>query len=488
MKGPALAYEPVTGLLAQLSSGVINASYLVDYFLERIEAIDSTAKSFITVTAADARHAAANADPVSSESPLAGIPYASKDLIDVAGVKTTAGSRVLADNVAERDAEIIAKMRNAGAISLGKLNLHEFAYGATGENPAYGTPPNPYDANRLAGGSSSGSAAAVALGLVPAAFGTDTGGSVRAPAAMCGLVGLKPTLGRVSTRGVTPYCWSLDHVGTITRTVGDAALLLSVVAGYDPNDPGSSSEAVDDYIGAVEKDDRLGGIKIGVPRRFFFENVDREIVDAAESTLRELEGMGASITDVELPSMENTRTVSLTIQMPEALSYHARYLSDRGELYGDDFRAGLALGQCILAEHYIRARRMITDYRRRVDRVLQDVDVLLTPTTPVIAPEIGAVEVEVNGVCEPAGNAITRFTSFFNMTGHPAITIPSGMHSSGLPMGTQLVARHFEESLLLRVASCAAVQIAPPCNSTTRTNKFDSNLRSTPGECFARIC
>jgi aspartyl-tRNA(Asn)/glutamyl-tRNA(Gln) amidotransferase subunit A len=482
MRDIELAFETVSSLSAKLSEGAVKASYLVDLFLERIEAIDPVANTFIEVTADDAREAARAIDAPASRSPLAGIPYASKDLIDVAGVRTTAGSRVLADNVAGRDAEIIARVREAGAISLGKLNLHEFAYGATGENDVYGTPANPYDQSRLAGGSSSGSAAAVALGLVPAAFGTDTGGSVRAPAALCGLVGLKPTLGRVSTRGVIPYCWTLDHIGTVTRTVEDAALLLTTIAGFDPDDPGSSNEPLDDYVNAANDTSRLDGLTIGIPRAFFFERADGEILDAAERTLRMLEKAGAKLVDVDLPSMEHTRTVSLTIQMPEALSYHARYLESRGSLYGNDFRAGLALGQCILAEHYIRAKRHVTQYRQQVDKTFQEVDVLLTPATPVIAPEIGAVNVEVDGVSEPAGNAITRFTSFFNMTGHPAVTVPSAMHSMGLPMGVQLVARQFEETMLLRVAARAAQRIDHPEITSQPVKGHDFDTRSGPGE------
>ncbi len=450
-----LAFQSIGELGHHLERKSLSCRELVEVFLERTDRLDGQAKAYIEITANSARLAAdridKSADIDRSKTPLLGIPFASKDLIDVAGVATTAGSRVLEGNIAQSNAYIIDRMFDAGAISLGKLNLHEFAYGATGENSRYGTATNAYDATRLAGGSSSGSASAVAFGLVPAAFGTDTGGSVRAPAALSGLVGLKPTLGRISTRGVIPFAWSLDHVGTLTRTVEDAALLFQAVAGFDPDDPMSVTETVDCEIPTGRED--LAGLQVGVPRKFYFEHCDSEIGDACEHVLRFLERRGAAIREVDLPAMDHARTVSLTVQMPEAVSFHSRYLEERGDLYGRDFRAGLALGQCILAEHYVRAKRFMALYRQQTNAVLKDVDVLVTPTTPVIAPRIGTVSVKTDGLEEAAGNAITRFTTFFNMTGHPAITVPAGMHSKGLPMGVQIVGRYFCESDIFKVAA-----------------------------------
>ena len=335
---------------------------------------------------------------------------------------------------------VIERMNAAGGIYLGKNNLHEFAYGATGENSLYGTAPNPYDPSRLAGGSSSGSAAAVGFGLCAASLGTDTGGSVRAPAALCGLVGFKPTYGRISTEGVIPYSWTLDHVGTITRSAADAAILFEVLA--DNYQPESVNSAI-----------RLDGLKIGIPETFFFNQADTEILGCIDKLIAFLIASGAKIRKVPMPSMEYTRTVSLTVQMPEALSYHNRYLESRGDLYSQDFRAGLALAQCLLAEQYVRAKRFIEIYRRDTDAAFKDIDVLLTPATPAIAPKIGAVEVTTDGYSEPAGNAITRYTSFFNMTGHPAITFPCGMHSEGLPIAAQLIGRHFKDESLISITA-----------------------------------
>ena len=453
MKPDEIATATITDLATAIAAGNVTATKITEVCLDRAKAHNPTCKAYITLLseAALARAATLDKQPVSG--PLHGIPFGVKDIIDQKGVLTTAGSAVLSDNVGQEDAHVVASLQGAGANCLGKLNLHEFAYGATGENALYGTAVNAYDPKRLAGGSSSGSAAAVAWGLLPFALGTDTGGSVRAPAALNGLVGLKPTFGRVSVRGVIPYCWSLDHVGIVTRTVTDAALVLQTIAGPDPADPGCSSVQLGDYVGAVRAAGDLTGRRIGLPRAFFYDHVDAEIRAATDRVIAYLESKGAVICDVDLPDMTHTRTVSLTIQMPEALSFHMPWLKDRGHLYGADFRTGLALGQNLLAEHYVRAKRMLTIYRAEVTRVFENVDALITPATPAIAPKLGAVDVTTDGLTEPAGNAITRFTSFFNMTGHPAITVPCGLHSAGLPMGVQLIGRQFDEAGLLNMAS-----------------------------------
>jgi aspartyl-tRNA(Asn)/glutamyl-tRNA(Gln) amidotransferase subunit A len=432
-----LAFQSAVSLRRKLGSREISAVELCDLFLERIGLYNDRSKAFIEVREAGARAAAAARDREiagGDAGPLHGLPYALKDVIDVEGVRTTGGSRVLHDNVAAENAACVEGLERAGGVFLGKANLHEFAYGATGENETYGTPVNAYDETRLACG-----------------LGTDTGGSVRAPAVLNGLVGLKPTLGRVSTRGVLPYCWTFDHVGTVTRTVADAALLLEAIAGHDPLDPASSNHPIGSYLGALDRD--IGGLRVGVPENFYFERADPEILTASEAVLRHLEASGARLRKVCMPSMEHSRTVSLTVQMPEALSYHSRYLEERGELYGSDLRAGLAVGQCLLAEHYVRAKRFVELYRRQTNAVFDEVDVLVTPATPVIAPKLGTVKVGLEGVEEAVGNAVTRFTTFFNMTGHPAITLPVGLHSEGLPMGTQIVARHFGEETLIATAN-----------------------------------
>jgi len=450
-----LAFLSAVALRRKLAAREISAAELCDLFLARIARYDERAKAFIEVWEAGAKTSAAARDGEIARGtggPLAGLPYGLKDLIDVEGVRTTAGSRVLHDNVAGAHAACVEGLERNGGVFLGKNNLHEFAYGATGDNETYGTPVNAYDDSRRACGSSSGSAAALAFGLCPFALGTDTGGSIRAPAVLNGLVGLKPTLGRVSRRGVIPYSWTLDHVGVLARTVADAALILEAIAGHDPLDSASADHPVGSYSGALDRG--VGGLTLGVPDNFYFERADPEILSASEAALRHLEASGARLRTVVMPSLEHSRTVSLTVQMPEALSFHSRYLEERGELYGRDFRAGLALGQCLLAEHYVRAMRVIELYRRQTNAVFEEVDLLMTPATPVIAPKLGTVTVELAGVDEPVGNAVTRFTTFFNMTGHPAITLPVGQHSEGLPMGIQIVAPHFGEEAMFAAASC----------------------------------
>ncbi len=446
-----IAFHDIRSLKRALLTGEVTPRELVDIFAERINRYNELSRAFITVTADDAR---VIADALSKDdlkcSTLSGIPFASKDLFDVKGVHTTAGSRVFHDRIATEDAFSIGQLRSSGAISLGKTNLHEFAYGATGENEVFGTCVNAYDKTRLAGGSSSGSAAAVAFGLVPAALGTDTGGSVRAPAALNGIVGFKPTIGRVSTHGVIPFSWTLDHVGLMTRTIDDCADLLGVVAGYDPYDPASVNLPQEDFTKALGQP--ISGLRIGIPSNFYYERTDPEILAAVEQVKCHLAAQGAVLIPITFPDMEHSRAVSLTVQMPEALSAHSAYLEDRGDLYGQDFRAGLALGQCLLAEHYIRAKRFVEIYRQQTNALFDSVDIILTPTTPEIAKKIGTVKTSRNGVDEAVGNAITRFTSFFNMTGHPAVSLPCGMHSEGLPIGVQLVGRYFEEAVVLQVA------------------------------------
>jgi aspartyl-tRNA(Asn)/glutamyl-tRNA(Gln) amidotransferase subunit A len=444
-------YRDVRSLRKLLKAGAITPIELVEVFASRIEKYNHQSKAFITKTLDSARHQARQLSRGDLDSsPMAGIPYAAKDLYDVNEVLTTAGSRVFHDRIAKSDAFVISKLRSGQALFVGKTNLHEFAYGATGENHVFGTAVNAYDTSRLAGGSSSGSAAALAFGLVPVALGTDTGGSVRAPAALNGLVGLKPTIGRVSTAGVVSYCWTLDHVGLMSRTVTDCADILGIVAGQDAADPSSAGMPLSDYGSAL--DCEVAGLRVGIPTNFYFERTDPEILSALERVKQFLSEKGAKLVPVTFPDMEHSRTVSLTVQMPEALSAHSAYLQDRGHLYSADFRAGLALGQCILAEHYVKAKRFIEVYRRQTNQLFEDVDVILTPATPEIAQKVGTVNVRRDGVDEAIGNAITRFTTFFNMTGHPALTMPCAMHSEGLPIGLQLVGRYFDETTVFRVA------------------------------------
>lgn len=454
----------IAEIAASVRDRQVSPVALVNERLRVIDSLNPRLRAFITVTAGSARAVAKKIRRAASNGqamgPLCGVPYACKDNFLTKGVLTTAGSKVLAGWVPNQDAAVVERLAAAGAILMGKTNLHEFAYGASAENPYYGTVPNPWNPTKLAGGSSSGSAAAVAAGMVLFALGTDTGGSVRVPAALCGVVGLKPSYGLVSTFGTIPFAWSLDHIGLFTRTVADAASVLEVLVGYDARDPASVPVRSLAYREALSGN--ITGLRIGVPKSFFFDHIDREIAAATRRTVRIAQRLGATCRLVDMPNMAVTRTVALVVQLSEALSYHASFLRDRRDAYGEDVRGGLASGQFILAEHYVRAKRMMSVYRQQLARIFDKVDVVVTPGCPVVAPAIGTVTLVTEGKREPLGNALTRFTSFFNLTGNPALTLPSGWHSTGLPMAVQIVARPFEEAVLFRVANALERSLKVP--------------------------
>ncbi|MFI5023148.1 MAG: amidase [Alphaproteobacteria bacterium] len=451
MNSPAPMGASAADLAAAIRGGTLSPVSMVEEVLGRIDDLNHDIKAYITVARDHALEAARRIEASTVKTGLlCGVPYACKDLFQSSGVRTTGGSRVLEGWIPEADAAAIERLTSSGAIMLGKANLHEFAHGITGENASFGTPPNPWDASRLTGGSSSGSAVAVANGLACFSIGSDTGGSIRVPAALCGLVGLKPTFGWISRYGMIPYCWSLDHVGIITKTAAEAALVLQVLAGYDPRDPGSVEMPVPDF--RTRMDRGIAGLRIGVPEKHFFDRADPEIVAAVRQCLSSLGDHGVRLIPVEMPDMAMARTVSLLVQMPEVLSYHRRYLPEMLELYGEDMRAGLAFGQFILAEHYVRGLRMIARYRCEMAAVFESVDALITPTCPIIAPKRGVDTVEITGVVESVGDALARFTGFFNMTGNPAISVPSGLHTLGLPMGVQIIGRPFDDGTVLAIA------------------------------------
>lgn len=454
MENNYLNTRPLYQLAPMIERGDISPVDLVEAFLNQIEKTNDVLKTYIHVIAEKARLAAkASADQIKNGNYLGvlhGLPYACKDMFLTKNIQTTGGSKVLADWIPDTDADSIQRLNASGGILLGKLNQHEFAYGATGDNKHFGTVPNPWDKSCFAGGSSSGSAAAVAAGLAAYTLGTDTGGSTRAPASLCGIVGLKPTYGRVNTKGVIPFSWSLDHIGIFTRRVLDAAWVFEALS----RDARSAPVATGTIANSFSKfsSDSFDKLRIGIPQSFFFEKTDPEIVTSVQSVIRACRFGKAELIDVDLPPMDTMRSVSLLVQLPEMLSYHSRYLPKKKELYGEDIRAGMALGQFILAEHYVRAKRMIQEYRTKMAETFETVDIIITPTCPITAPAMGTRFVTIGNEEEPVGNAITRFTSFFNMTGNPAISIPCGIHSSGLPIGVQLVGRYFEENKLLNTA------------------------------------
>lgn len=416
--------------------------------LARIEALEPRINAFITVTAAEARAAAKSAaDEIAGGGylgPLHGIPIALKDLFATAGVRTSAGSKILSDNVPAADSEPAARLAAAGAIIVGKLNMHEFAYGATGVNPHFGPARNPWDTSRITGGSSSGSGASVASGECLAALGTDTGGSIRIPASLCGIVGIKPTFGRVSRRGVVPLSWSLDHVGPLTRSVEDAAIVLQTIAGHDTADASSSTEPVPDYSAGLR--DGVRDLRIGVPREFFFDNVDAEVEASGRTAISVLEGLGASVREVSLPLIAEAPTAVTAIMLPEALAYHRKWMEERPDDYGDDVRYRLEMGATFLAVHHVQAQRfreMIVNSWR--DEVFDRVDVLAMPATMAAAFPIERSDLSVTF-------SLIRNTNPLNLLGVPAISVPCGLTASGLPAGLQLAGRWWDEATVLRAA------------------------------------
>ena len=416
--------------------------------LTRIEKRDSALNAFITVMSESALEEARAADVALARGewrgPLHGIPVALKDLIDTAGVSTTAASALYKERVSGADAEVVRRLRTAGAIILGKNNLHEFAYGGSSLVSHFGEVRNPRDETRIAGGSSGGSAAAVVAGMALAAIGTDTAGSIREPAALCGCVGLKPTYGRVSARGVIPLSASLDHVGPLTASVEDAAIVLQVIAGYDPADITSVNVPVADYVSGLKES--VKSVRVGVPREYFFDDLDKEVAVAVEEALRVIRGLVSEIKDVRLDVPTDR-----TLQAAESWAVHKENVERSSELYQAETLRRLRTGEKISAAEYMQRRRELEEVRRAITAVFSDVDVLITPTMPMPAPAIEELKANPEQL-RPAELRLLRNTRPFNVWGLPAISVSCGFTKGGLPIGLQIAGPHWREDLVLRVA------------------------------------
>jgi aspartyl-tRNA(Asn)/glutamyl-tRNA(Gln) amidotransferase subunit A len=416
---------------------------LTNACLTQIERLNPALNAFITVTRDPALTRARSAESEITRGkwrgPLHGIPIALKDIVDTKDVRTTAASAVFKDRVPAEDAEVVRRLTEAGAVIVGKLNLHEFAYGGTSITSHFGAVHNPWRPDYIAGGSSGGSAAAVAAGLCFGALGTDTGGSIRLPAAHCGIVGLKATYGRVSTRGVLPLAWSLDHVGPMSRTVADAAAMLQVIAGYDPKEPTSIERPVPDYARALGQ--RVATARLGVAPEYV-ASVDPEIQSAFESAVTVLRTLTAGVQNVAFSANSDDRT---TIRAAEAFAYHAVRIGSTPDLYQPEVLARIRSGADVSASAYIEARRRMERLRREGHAAFETVDVLVTPTVPVLPTPIAATSAD-------DGPRI-RNVAPFNLAGFPAISVPCGFSRSGLPIGLQLVAPSWHEELLLALAA-----------------------------------
>jgi aspartyl-tRNA(Asn)/glutamyl-tRNA(Gln) amidotransferase subunit A len=435
-----------------LAARQVSSLEVTDACLSRISAENPRLNAFITVLADQARADAKRADLEIAAGrhcgPLHGVPISLKDLIDLKGVSTTAASRVLEHHVATADARVAARLRDAGAIFLGKCNLHEFAFGTTSEDSAYGPVRNPWDPARSAGGSSGGSAAAVIAGMGFASIGTDTGGSIRIPSAVCGCVGLKPTIGELPTDGIVPLSRSLDHVGPLARSVADAWVLFQAMASHA--DPGPLPAA----RGPARS------MRLGLLNAFFMDVLEHTVREQFGIACERLGRAGVTISNRAVPHASDTGTIYLHMQLPEASAYHARVLESHPELYTPPVRQRLEMGRYVLAEDYARARLGAEVLRREVDAALDDVDALVLPTVPITAQPIGSTSLALGGRSYPVRALMLRLTQLFDVTGHPAISLPCGRPGDNLPVGLQLVGRRDRTADLLTLAATVEEALA----------------------------
>ena len=438
-----------------LQSRQLSPVELTRFYLDRIQRLNPTLGAFITVMS---ETAIAEAETAQDEigrgvyrGPLHGIPIAVKDIIYTRGVLTSAGSRVLADHVPEYDSTIVERLRAVGAVLLGKLNLSEFAVGGTIDHP-FGTPRNPWNLDLSAGGSSSGSAVAVAGGLCAGSLGSDTGGSIRGPSAFCGTVGLRPTYGRVTRHGVVPMSWSLDTVGPMTRTVEDCAIMLQAIAGHDERDSSSSSVPVPDYPALIG--DHTDTLRVALPRAAFeYEGLDSDVRTGVVSAVDSLAELGADIDDVSLPVSAHSGAVFLATADVDAATFHMDWLKTRGDLYDWSTRTRLESAALTPATTYIRAQRARTLIRDELMSTLEDHDVIVLPASPTLAPTIAQSTGSPGGYYQGRLDLGRRqYTSPAALAGLPAISVPCGFSDSGLPIGVQLIGRPFAEADLLRIA------------------------------------
>ncbi|MDP7641087.1 MAG: amidase [Alphaproteobacteria bacterium] len=422
-------------------------------YLARISAHNDKVNAFVTLRAEEALGEAKQAEADIAGGgwlgPMHGIPIGHKDLYQTAGIRSTAGSRLLEDHVPTEDATAVARLKGAGAVLLGKLNTHEFAYGPTNDSSMFGPCRNPWDNARFSGGSSGGSGAAVALRMCAGATGSDTGGSIRMPAACCGITGLKPTYGRSSRAGIYPLCWTMDHAGPMTRSAEDAALMYQPMPGPDGRDATVAERAVPDYHAALDGD--IKGLKIGVPTHYFYDRALPENADAARDAIAVLEGLGAEVREVDIAHIDYAAAAAMVMYLSEGTAYHDDHIATIGELYTDQVRLFLELGNYILAKDYLHAQRYRTLLGHAMADVLGEVDVLATPSLPLTAQPLGQELIEIRGQSESVFGAILRNTEPFDLTGLPALVMPCGIASDGMPLSLQIAGRPFDEAGVLKV-------------------------------------
>ena len=454
MDGLELCYMSAGQLSGLIRDKEVSPVEVVDAHLARIEATEPTLNSFITLLPEQAREVARRAESQiqagNYRGPLHGIPVGLKDLFNTAGVRTTSGSRIFDTFVPAEDCTVAARFQRAGAILLGKLNMHQFAYGPTGENFDYGHMHNPWNPELVTGGSSGGSGSAAAAGQCTITMGSDTGGSVRIPAALCGIVGLKPTYGLVSRAGLTPLSWCLDHPGPMVRTVEDAALTMNVIAGHDPKDVATTVREIPDYTTALAGS--VEGLRIGLPREYFDAPLDAEVEAAVRAAVAHLEELGATVTEVSLPMFKDSQAISGAILMAEAAAYHRELLARDGDKLTPSVRLRLEAGLFVTAADYLKAQQARARFNQEMARLFQDVDLLAGPAEPVTAPPILASEVVIGDRTVVTTGVLTQYTRPYNISGTPAISVPCGFSEAGMPIGLQLAGKPFDELTVLRAA------------------------------------
>ncbi len=443
-----LTYMALVEASDLIAKKVISSEELTQAHLERISELDTRLNCFITLTPETALERAREMDAEIQRGiyrgPMHGVPIALKDLFETRGIPTTAGSLFFKDWVPEVDGVVVERLQAAGAINLGKLNMHEIALGVTNNNPHFGACRNPWDLERSPGGSSGGSGSALAAGLCMGSIGSDTGGSIRIPASLSGVVGLKPTYGRVSLRGVVPLSWNLDHPGPMARRVGDAALLLQVVTGYDPEDPASVDMDVPDYMAQLQGNVR--GWRVALAEDSFFAKANGDVLAAVREAAQVFASLGAQIDAVEFPGAFEAAKSNGLMTTSDAAAFHQERLADMPEKFGKDVRQRLENGAAFTSSEYSLARRNQVVLRRKFEQFFNKYDLLLTAATPITAPLLEGPDAVEQAL------TLTRFTAPFNFSGLPAISLPCGFTDRGLPIGLQIVTRPWGEATLLRAA------------------------------------